>query len=63
MKEIKRMELWTKWRPLVPGYLWKDFWFLVDPGSTMRQDVLDQRAARLLLRKDAPATMVPGPTD
>lgn len=62
MKEIKRMELWTKWRPLIPAERWKDFWFLIDPGPQMRQEVIDQRAARLLLRQSAPRTAAPGAT-
>jgi hypothetical protein len=62
MKEIKKMELWTKWRPLVDEHRRKDFWFLVDPGATMRQDVINRRAARLVSRQNAPTTMALGST-
>jgi hypothetical protein len=40
MKDMKRMELWTKWRPLVPAERRKDWWFLLDPGPRMKQAVL-----------------------
>jgi hypothetical protein len=40
MKDIKRMELWSKWRPLFPVEERKDWFFQDDPGPRMVQQVL-----------------------
>jgi hypothetical protein len=60
MKDIKRMELWAKWRPLVPVASRKDFWYLIDPGLEMRQKVLRERGERLAMRQNALTSAVPG---
>eukprot|EP00527_Entomoneis_sp_CCMP2396_P006760 CAMPEP_0198149382 /NCGR_PEP_ID=MMETSP1443-20131203/46266_1 /TAXON_ID=186043 /ORGANISM="Entomoneis sp., Strain CCMP2396" /LENGTH=112 /DNA_ID=CAMNT_0043814393 /DNA_START=63 /DNA_END=397 /DNA_ORIENTATION=- len=54
MKDIKRMELWTKWRPLLPFARRKDFFFLDDPGPEMARRVLAERVVRLARRKEVP---------
>jgi hypothetical protein len=61
MKDIKRMELWSKWRPLIPVEDRKDWFFLDDPGPGMAKQVLAERAERLARRKGAPTSLVPTP--
>ena len=61
MKDIKRMELWSKWRPLIPVEERKDWFFLVDPGPGMAQRVLAERVERLARRKGALTSHVPRP--
>ena len=50
-KDIKRMELWTEWRPLLPVVRQNDLLFLVDPGPTMAQRVFAKQVVRLSRRK------------
>jgi hypothetical protein len=40
IKDIKRMELWSKWYPLIPVEQRKDWFFLDDPGTGMAKRVL-----------------------
>ena len=59
MKDIKRMELWTKWRPLIPVLKRKDWFFLIDPGPAMAKKVLPERGQRLARRKETSTLLVP----
>jgi hypothetical protein len=40
IKDIKRMELRSKRRPLIPAEQWKDWFFQDDPGPRMAQRVM-----------------------
>jgi hypothetical protein len=61
MRDIKRMELWAKWRPLIPIEQRKDWFFLDDPGPEMAKKVLKERSERLAMRKGASTSLVPTP--
>jgi hypothetical protein len=61
MKDIKRMELWSKWRSPIPVKHRKDWFFLDDPGPRMAKQVLAKQAKRLARRKGVPTSLVPTP--
>ena len=58
MKDIQRIELWTKWRTILPVVRRKESLFLVDPGPAMAQQLLDKQVVRLSCRKEAPTSLV-----
>ena len=58
LKEIKRMELWSKWRKFVPMEERKDFWFTEEPDSELTKRVAAARALAKKTRANARATEV-----
>ena len=59
MKEIKRMELYSKWRQYVPKDQRTDWWFAEEPEQQLQKRVREDRTDRATARKNArtePAT-------
>jgi len=46
MKEIKQLELWSKWRKFVPRIHRTDSWFREEPGQQLEQRVRQERTDR-----------------
>ena len=50
--DIKHVELYDKWRPLVPEIHWKDFsYFSEAPSAAKRKQVRDERASSKKARR------------
>jgi len=59
MKEIKTMELWSKWRKFVPRIHRTDPWFSQEPGQLLEQRVRQERTGRTNARRNAATTAAP----